>query len=570
MASSPAPGKQDIPHELWIVASTLTQEAQDAALKKCRELAFDTDRGHIPLEETLINLSDARDVVLDAVKKNKIKELPLKIQYSLLDQFRKVGEQIVAITNGTDAVLALEATTEDLTVSIWTYRLHNLSGEVLGFHNKMNQLKAQETLIRQAAREADKFAESREFAAKLREQIKAAAETIAADRADVQNIVTKVGELYQQSTETQQKVTAVAAQVQQHELTAAQQLANATQAAANTQALEKSAKETTADLSKLRADFDQLQQSAKELVVATDTSTKSHVEQFKTELKSLKDNTSTATTELTVKTDKFVTDVQAQVSEFVQETTGRLSQAETKHQANLDEQLKDFGTKQQSALSVLAETANSAIKQFTAEKDTVFEQNAVEFEKLVKNLNELEGRIRESIERATGYGLFHSFQKRQLDLANAKRFWAYALAAMVGVSLVASGLFIWSLQYVQVYNAAFYLKLSISIPLIYGIAFCNVQYSRERRLEEEYAFKSNISISLDPYQRLVAQIVDKGNAAELAKHTAFVIDSVNKVFTSPTESIFGDRENVNSIEKLLKSIGDFIEPLLKASPLNKK
>src|SRR5438874_3995807 len=52
--------------------------------------------------------------------------------------------------------------------------------------------------------------------------------------------------------------------------------------------------------------------------------------------------------------------------------------------------------------------------------------------------------------------------------------------------LVASGFFIWSLQFVQTYNAAFYLKLSISVPLIYAIAFCNVQYSRERRLEEEY------------------------------------------------------------------------------------
>ena len=78
------------------------------------------------------------------------------------------------------------------------------------------------------------------------------------------------------------------------------------------------------------------------------------------------------------------------------------------------------------------------------------------------------------------------------------------------MSLCASGIFIWSLQYVHEYNAAFFLKLSISIPLIYGIAFCNVQYARERRLEEEYAFKSNISISLDPYQKLVGGLVDTG------------------------------------------------------------
>jgi hypothetical protein len=56
---------------------------------------------------------------------------------------------------------------------------------------------------------------------------------------------------------------------------------------------------------------------------------------------------------------------------------------------------------------------------------------------------------------------------------------------------------------------AFYLKLSLSLPLIYAITFCTVQYSRERKLEEEYAFKSNISVSLDPYRELVEKLVDK-------------------------------------------------------------
>jgi hypothetical protein len=136
--------------------------------------------------------------------------------------------------------------------------------------------------------------------------------------------------------------------------------------------------------------------------------------------------------------------------------------------------------------------------------------------------------------------------------------------ALVALSLVLSVVFIWSLRYVKAYNPAFYLKLSISIPLIYGIAFCNVQYSRERRLEEEYAFKSNISISLDPYQKLVGSLVDKTKPEELSKYTAFLIDSVTRVFTSPTEHIFEESGDKNSTEKLLKALGDFIEPLLKA------
>jgi hypothetical protein len=135
-------------------------------------------------------------------------------------------------------------------------------------------------------------------------------------------------------------------------------------------------------------------------------------------------------------------------------------------------------------------------------------------------------------------------------------------------SLCVSGLFIWSLQFVQVYNAAFYLKLSVSIPLIYAIAFCNLQYSRERKLEEEYAFKSSVSISLDPYQRLVGTLVDKANPEELSKYTAFIIQSVSRVFTSPTEPIFeGTPNERNYAEQIIKAVGktlgDVIEPLVK-------
>src|SRR5512147_1097435 len=39
---------------------------------------------------------------------------------------------------------------------------------------------------------------------------------------------------------------------------------------------------------------------------------------------------------------------------------------------------------------------------------------------LIKELDLLESRIRDSIERATGYTLFYSFQKRQLDLQKSK------------------------------------------------------------------------------------------------------------------------------------------------------
>ena len=113
------------------------------------------------------------------------------------------------------------------------------------------------------------------------------------------------------------------------------------------------------------------------------------------------------------------------------------------------------------------------------------------------------------------------------------------------------------------YRERTYLKLSISIPLIYAIAFCNLQYARERKLEEEYAFKSSVSISLQPYRDLVHDLVDKGNPAELSKYTTFVIESVNRVFTSPTGPIFeGGRNGADYPEKTIKALADLLKPFV--------
>ena len=58
-------------------------------------------------------------------------------------------------------------------------------------------------------------------------------------------------------------------------------------------------------------------------------------------------------------------------------------------------------------------------------------------------------------------------------------------------------------------DTIFYLTISMALPLIYATPFFNLQYSRERRLAEEYASKSNISISLIPYKDLVEKLVIK-------------------------------------------------------------
>jgi len=156
--------KSELSQQIWDVVTTLTPEAQDACLRKAEELGFDLNRGRIPLAETLINLNHARGILLDVTEKKKLNQLPLKLQNLLLTQVQRVSQTLQSLVNGTDAVQALEDSVEELTSSIWQYNLQNLSGEVLGYAQKMNQLKRQETVIREVHRKAVALAASLEKA----------------------------------------------------------------------------------------------------------------------------------------------------------------------------------------------------------------------------------------------------------------------------------------------------------------------------------------------------------------------------------------------------------------------
>lgn len=197
-------------------------------------------------------------------------------------------------------------------------------------------------------------------------------------------------------------------------------------------------------------------------------------------------------------------------------------------------------------------------------------KNTKDTEDLIFNLQELENQIKDQIQKATGYSLFTSFQTRQENISRNKSKWLLYIGVLIALSIGLAG-FIGFTH--STHDLAFYLKLSISLPLIFAISFCTVQYSRERKLEEEYAFKSNISISLVPYKELIEKLSTTDEQKQ--RYTTFLIESISRVFTSPTEKVFGGDEHITGPEQALKNLTNTmeaimkpIEPVLKA--LNKK
>ena len=414
---------------MWEILTTLTEESQQAALSKCKELSLDPNRGIVSLDESFINLNSARSILMDAIEKNKLIQLPITVQKTLVTHLEAIAKYQSGLIAGTDEVVNLVNAIEQLNMAIWQYRLHHLSDEVLGYQSKLNQLKNLEVEAKKLKRELDSGVRLKTKLDQLLNDAGKQTETIPAFANAANEAFRKTADELARTTEASQKASALLATIQQNETTSTQQLA------------------------------------------ATKTS------------------------------NAAITALENKINEFYK-------------------QIDEYRAK----ISSASDNANSTIQ-----------NNNTETEKLITNLRELEEQIKSQIQKATGYSLFHSFQTRKDALVLSKRLWALALTLLV---IGAIGLPWFVIKTTTNIDVAFFLKLSMSLPIIYAIAFCAIQYSRERKLEEEYAFKSNISISLVPYQELVDKLVAKDQPAEREKYAGFIMDSISKVFSSPTDKSF--------------------------------
>ena len=442
--------------KMWEILTTLTEESQQAALSKCKELGLDPNRGVVSLDESFINLNSARSILMDAIEKKKLIQLPITVQKTLISYLEAISKYQAGLTTGTDEVVNLVNAIEQLNAAIWQYGLHNLSDEVLGYQSKLNQLKNLEVEAKKLKRELDSGIKLKDKLDHLLNDAGKQTETLPAIVSAANEASRKTNDELTRTTEVSQKASALLAAIQQNETTSTQQLAATKTSNAEISALEKKVKEF----------FDQ-------------------IDEYRTKI------------------------------------------------------------------STMAEDAKNAIQ-----------TNNSETEKLISTLRDLENQIKTQIQKATGFSLFHSFQTRKDALVWSKRLWVSALAFLV---LTAIGLPWFVIKTTIDIDVAFFLKLSMSLPIIYAIAFCAIQYSRERKLEEEYAFKSNISISLVPYQELVEKLVSKEQAEERQRYATFIIDAITKVFTSPTEKIFDGPEKTKGLNsKTMKQFIALVESVAKS------
>lgn len=246
-----------------------------------------------------------------------------------------------------------------------------------------------------------------------------------------------------------------------------------------------------------------------------------------------------------------------------------VSTAEAKAQsaATNEKRLQDFIARVDESEEKLQESlkrANEGLVQNAEAVDQFKRDKTEELNLFHARLEGIEKQIKEKLEKATGVSLFETFEKRQKSMKGHIG-WAVTaaltFAGIIGLSLL-------FLNTTSSTDIAWYIKLSFGIPLLFFGGFALQQYGKERRLKEEYAFKSAVSLSLTVYRDLVEKAVAvEMPDTERAKFTDFLIHNIGVIFDPPAERVFGSRRIggptdtrvIAALMKLLKDAKELVD-----------
>lgn len=191
-------------------------------------------------------------------------------------------------------------------------------------------------------------------------------------------------------------------------------------------------------------------------------------------------------------------------------------------------------------LDSLFKLSSNNLTEFKGEKELEFstlkQTHEEELTNLMKRMKEVEKDINTKLSLATGYTLFNRFGEREKEIDGK----GWLIGAFV--TLVAGAIGLFALLFGQTkFDIAFFTRLGFALPITIAVGFALSQYSKERRLKEEYAFKSALSLSLEAYRDLVEKALDKLAPGEPSKYAEFLVASITNIFESPTERVFGER-----------------------------
>lgn len=195
------------------------------------------------------------------------------------------------------------------------------------------------------------------------------------------------------------------------------------------------------------------------------------------------------------------------------------------------------------------------------EQSKRLEESETKTNAIIDNNEELEQKVTDLLSSAVGGALGKTFGERKAELKKEVQSWKWWTLLSITFLFIAAGAVYFEILSGINETTTLISKIALLIPASAAVWFAASNYNRERKLLEEYAFKSSISLSLDSYRKVLNEELDDKERDKIA---GFLIASMDKIYSSPLENISkhspkdGDIE-VSAFERIMNSVSHIIK-----------
>ncbi len=256
-----------------------------------------------------------------------------------------------------------------------------------------------------------------------------------------------------------------------------------------------------------------------------------------------------------LKSSKKIEDLSKTISETSTEIAGYASASQTN-----SNNIAETNTR----ITNLETTLNKSIKQYQEDFTKIKEQNegslenAKEAKEIMEEILAKEADINHLLGQANDGSLGAKFHERQEKIQN----YSYILIALIIVALIATSC--WTLHVFQTYTTqdwmTFGMNMIRTFPAWFLVWWLIGRYTNERKLQEEYAFKAAVAMSMRNHSELLNDS-DKGNQDERATRQIMLQRALENIYKNPNSKEKGLTISSKSINDSLKQLIEFMKKM---------
>ena len=180
-------------------------------------------------------------------------------------------------------------------------------------------------------------------------------------------------------------------------------------------------------------------------------------------------------------------------------------------------------TQQQNDIDKQIELANTNIQEFETNSKEKIDSIQSGYDSVSANVEE----VRKMMGYIADGTLSHSFNKRKENIKRSEKIWMWvSLGTLLGLIAWVCVVFIWLSANTGIVWADILINGIKATPLAFAFGFALTEYSKERNLLEEYAFREAVAVTLTAY-------LEQLNGDNTDEQKKLLVNTVEKLYTKP-------------------------------------